>query len=171
MRGECVAALCLRRHSCSRFQWAAHRLVAGPARGTGRAGARLPRAPRCPMGGGGWASPGRWPSSRRLIAWVSRSFCLWRFQPAGAGTCASTERDRLGSPTCKCHYARLLARAARQHERGTHRRSPSLATPGTCSARPASLRAAGAGTYRAAPLPRVRIPRALLILVPAESLR
>ena len=36
-------------------------------------------------------------------------------QPSGAGTCAGTERDGLGSPTCTCHYARLLARAACQH--------------------------------------------------------
>ena len=39
-------------------------------------------------------------------------------QPSGAGTCAGTERDGLGSPTCTCHYARLLARAACQHEWG-----------------------------------------------------
>jgi len=35
-------------------------------------------------------------------------------QPSGAGTCAGTERDGLGSPTCTCRYARLLARAACQ---------------------------------------------------------
>ena len=39
-------------------------------------------------------------------------------QPSGAGTCAGTERDGLGSPTCTCRYARLLARAACQHEWG-----------------------------------------------------
>ena len=39
-------------------------------------------------------------------------------QPAGAGTCAGKERDGLGSPTCTCRYARLLARAACQHEWG-----------------------------------------------------
>ena len=40
-------------------------------------------------------------------------------QPAGAGTCTGTERDWLGSPTCTCRYARLLARAACQHDWGS----------------------------------------------------
>jgi len=40
-------------------------------------------------------------------------------QPAGPGTCAGTERDGLGSPTCTCHYARLLARAACQDDWGS----------------------------------------------------
>ena len=39
-------------------------------------------------------------------------------QPAGAATCAGTGRDGFGSPTCTCRYARLLARAACQHEWG-----------------------------------------------------
>ena len=69
-----------------------------------------------PIGGGGPASPGRRPSSRRLIAW-SNLFSNRLFtpaQPAGAGTCTGTECDLLGSPTCTCRYARLLARAACQ---------------------------------------------------------
>ena len=40
-------------------------------------------------------------------------------QPAGAGTCAGTERDGFGSPTCTCRYARLLARAACQDDWGS----------------------------------------------------
>ena len=40
-------------------------------------------------------------------------------QPAGAGTCAGTGRDGFGSPTCTCRYARLLARAACQDDRGS----------------------------------------------------
>ena len=39
-------------------------------------------------------------------------------QRARAGTCAGKECDELGSPTCTCRYARLLARAACQHEWG-----------------------------------------------------
>ena len=40
-------------------------------------------------------------------------------QPAGAATCAGTERDGFGSPTCTCRYARLLARAACQDDWGS----------------------------------------------------
>ena len=40
-------------------------------------------------------------------------------QPAGAGTCVGKERDGLGSPTCACRYARLLARAACQDDWGS----------------------------------------------------
>ena len=40
-------------------------------------------------------------------------------QSAGAGTCAGTGRDGFGSPTCTCRYARLLARAACQDDRGS----------------------------------------------------
>ena len=40
-------------------------------------------------------------------------------QRARAGTCAGKERDELGSPTCTCRYARLLARAACQDDWGS----------------------------------------------------
>ena len=114
-----VAGLCLRRRSCSRFRGVTHRVVAGPARATARAAARLPRAALCPSAAAARPRPAEalFEALDSLVEPVLNRLFM-PVQPAGAGTCAGTERDGLGSPTCTCHYARLLARAACQHEWG-----------------------------------------------------
>ena len=108
--------MCLRRRSYSRFRGVAHRVVPGPACATARAAASLPELLS--------AHRRRRPGLARQIALFEALDSLVEpvlnrlFMPvqrARAGTCAGKERDGLGSPTCTCRYARLLARAACQH--------------------------------------------------------
>ena len=111
----------LRRRSCSRFRGVAHRVVAGPARASARAAARLPRVALCPSAAAARPRPAEalFEALDSLVEPVLNRLFM-PVQPAGAGTCAGKERDGLGSPTCTCRYARLLARAACQHEWGLH---------------------------------------------------